>query len=749
MYKKIFSIMALVAVVFSYYNLPQATATEKSTLEIEAFDTIAGYTTVAAIEDGLTNKGVEIMIIKPNGSEILLEAETDEDGEVKAEIDGYHLKTAGSYEIKAKYTHIEQEYGQTDSFKVYEDGVSLNKSSLSADSVTTEASGYDPVELTVKLKDRYGNPITGHSINIISSRSSDEITAYSSDRTNEKGEAIFYAYSDEVGVSTYTAYDSTSNATLDQRAKVAYFSPVSTLGEIGGNNLFTSVLLASTDTGTSGEMDRFEIEELSSEVEVNELLNFTVTAYDINDEIVEDYTGTVRFSSSDDNADMPEDYTFEAEDQGSHTFSLSLRFTTTGTQTVTVTDTDDRDLEGEIEVAVVASGSGSSQSNPTSSTSTDSDVTITSPTSGTYSSESITISGKTPYGYYVDVYANSSRKTSVFTEADDTYSADIELSNGTYEVYVTARDAEDNQYATSESVSITIDTEAATLDYIEISPEGDLEAGSTFEVYAYSEPNLHQVGILLDDKIYELTESLGTNGTYVGLLVAPDEAGTYALDVILVDSLANEIQYSDAATLTVVSTATEEVTTPEEPVVEEPPVEEPVVEEPVVEEIKYPSTVTGLEAVNGDTKVTLTWEAAIAGSEDAYIDHYKVYYGYADNLLYSSATTFDSSTTWYVPNLANDTVYYFAVSAVDSKGVESLAKSTATSGTPVAAEVVYTIELGKLHDSADEQVSIEDTGTPDQTPQSGPGTAWVLLFTLAFTQIYFQAKKKIAEKTSV
>ena len=96
--------MALVAVVFSYYNLPQATATEKSTLEIEAFDTIAGYTTVAAIEDGLTNKGVEIMIIKPNGSEILLEAETDEDGEVKAEIDGYHLKTAGSYE-KKQNTH--------------------------------------------------------------------------------------------------------------------------------------------------------------------------------------------------------------------------------------------------------------------------------------------------------------------------------------------------------------------------------------------------------------------------------------------------------------------------------------------------------------------------------------------------------------------------------------------------------------------------------------------------------------------
>ena len=366
---------------------------------------------------------------------------------------------------------------------------------------------------------------------------------------------------------------------------------------------------------------------------------------------------------------------------------------------------------------------------------------------------------------------DSTLTDTVFTESDDTYSTDIELENGTYEIYVKARDAEDNEYGTSESVSITIDTEAATLDYVEIGQEGDLTAGGTFEIYVYSEPDLHQVGVLLDDKIYELTESLGTDGTYVGLLVAPGEAGTYSLDIILVDSLANEVQYSDAATITVVAdeTTTDDDSTDDEDDTDTDTDTETgnddtttdgtdddtstddttdasadTEDDTTTEETAYPSTVTGLEATNGDTKVTLTWEAAIAGSEDTYIDHYKVYYGYAEDLLYSTATTFDSSTTWYIPNLDNDTTYYFAIVAVDSKGVESLEKSSVMSGTPEAEEVSYTMDMGKLHDSADdEDVSIEDTGTPEETPESGPETAWILLFTLVFTQFYFQAKKKI------
>ena len=174
MAKKIFATLLAISLLATEIQ----TVFAKSTLELEAFDTVAGYTTVVEIEDALEYEDIEILVTKPNGSEIILETKSDEDGNAKAEIDGYHLKTAGTYEICARYTNLDEDYGQTDSFRVYEDSVSLNKSTLEADSVTKEATGYDPVELTIALKDKYGNPIKGHTMEVISSRNEDYITPY-------------------------------------------------------------------------------------------------------------------------------------------------------------------------------------------------------------------------------------------------------------------------------------------------------------------------------------------------------------------------------------------------------------------------------------------------------------------------------------------------------------------------------------------------------------------------------------------
>lgn len=739
--KKIVTLVALTTLLATL--VPNAVAQRMSTVEVEAFDTIAGYTTVVEIEDAVSYTDVEIQVTKPNGSELILEGETDEDGELILDLDGYHLKQAGSYEIKGKYTDNDEEYGMTDSFRVYEDAVSVNKSTLDADTVTAEANGYDAVQLTITLKDRYSNPIQGHEVNIISSRNRDYITPYNTTKTNDQGKVTFYAYSDEVGISTFTAYDTTSDTTLEGRAKVAFFSPSKTLSEIGGDNFFTSVLFA--DAGESGTIDHFEIEDIEEEVEINNLVNFTVTAYDASDVIVEDYTGEIRFSSSDDNSDLPSDYTFLAEDQGSHTFSLSLRFGTTGIQTLTVTDSDDRDIEGEIEVEVVTEGSGESTTTTTTTTtedSGDSELTLLSPQSGTYSLNTVEISGEAEYGYYIDIYDNELLLDTIFTEADNTFSEEVELDNGSHEIYVVAKTSGGTEMASSDTVSVTIDTEAPGLDYIEISPEGDLEAGTTFSISVYSEPGLNQVGVLLDDKIYELQESIETSGVYEGILVAPYTDGLHELDVILVDSLANEIQYSSEATINVLAVeeevvdeeTTEEDTTEEEPIDEEPEVIE---EEP---EATPPTQVTGVEAVNGDSRVTLTWEAAEPGTEDIFIDHYKIYYGPDAELLYSTVETYDSSTTWYIPNLQNDTQYFFKVVAVDSEGNESEEGSDVISGTPEVVE--ETDSFGKLHESADE-ASIDETGMPEETPESGPEAAWIILLTLVFAELYFRSKKKL------
>ncbi|MHB1559763.1 MAG: beta strand repeat-containing protein, partial [Isosphaeraceae bacterium] len=64
--------------------------------------------------------------------------------------------------------------------------------------------------------------------------------------------------------------------------------------------------------------------------------NVAITVYDPFGNIVTDYTGTVKFASSDGQAALPPSYTFTAADAGVHQFSVTLK--TAGTQSIIVSD---------------------------------------------------------------------------------------------------------------------------------------------------------------------------------------------------------------------------------------------------------------------------------------------------------------------------------------------------------------------------------------------------------------------------
>jgi len=72
-------------------------------------------------------------------------------------------------------------------------------------------------------------------------------------------------------------------------------------------------------------------------VNAGSAFSVTVTAQDINNSTVTDYTGTVHFTSSDGQAGLPADYTFVAGDNGVHVFN-NVILGTPGSQTVTATD---------------------------------------------------------------------------------------------------------------------------------------------------------------------------------------------------------------------------------------------------------------------------------------------------------------------------------------------------------------------------------------------------------------------------
>ena len=72
--------------------------------------------------------------------------------------------------------------------------------------------------------------------------------------------------------------------------------------------------------------------------------NFVVTAYDVYGNVATSYIGTVQFTSNDPQAVLPANFTFTAEDDGTHIFSA--RLVTAETQFITATDTVTKSITG-------------------------------------------------------------------------------------------------------------------------------------------------------------------------------------------------------------------------------------------------------------------------------------------------------------------------------------------------------------------------------------------------------------------
>jgi hypothetical protein len=75
-----------------------------------------------------------------------------------------------------------------------------------------------------------------------------------------------------------------------------------------------------------------------------------VVALDASNHVVAGYTGTVHLTSGDGSATLPNDYNFQASDNGAHLFSVT--FGTAGKQSITATDTSDGTITGTTNVRV-------------------------------------------------------------------------------------------------------------------------------------------------------------------------------------------------------------------------------------------------------------------------------------------------------------------------------------------------------------------------------------------------------------
>jgi len=715
-YKNIFKnwikIFTFLILIFSQTALAAPSA--NSNVQAYGSDTIAGYETLLKTNVIAPFQNVLFHVTEPDGSVITLNANSDKNGVAEVSLSDYHTHKSGQYEVQAALlSDGTPNFGDAHGFVVFPDKVSADQSVVEVDRTVVEPGSQDSAKLTVQLFDQFQNPIENHLVQVFSSRSSDHIVNLAQHGlTDNNGKIRFTLSSEQKGVSEYSILDSTAGGMLSKKVNVAYVAGSELMANAGGEFPF----FIDTANAAAGTLQKFEISGLPNNIQPNQNISFTVTAEDQNGQTVQDYTGKVHFSAEGDNSNnvtLPEDYTFKAEDLGTHQFSLGLSFNSAGNYKIVVTDLSNTLIQGSTNVIV-----GGGASNLTQQPSGSSSITLDTPLAGTYSQKTQTISGKATSGYTVKIYDNQQEIGTVQAASDGKYSFQTQdLTDGLHSVYAVMYNNAQTAQGTSSTVQFTIDTTPPNVDEIVLNPSANLQPGTPINVTVSSEENLSQAAVVFNGDIVQLNPSLDNPGTYVGTIQAPAIPGVYPVDVLLVDQLSNQGSYKGKAQVTVTAQngmnlsqqftqeqnvqtqeATQEVgsssTTPNTP----------------------PSNVSGILTYAGDRKVTLVWDAA--SDAETYVQHYRIYYGTDPRNLNQIVDTKDASTTWYIPNLVNGKEYYFAVSAVDSQALESTGMSEVVSGIPFTTQVASAVNnQSNLHGVASEFV-------PPTTPKSGPELLW-------------------------
>src|SRR3989338_2827796 len=158
------------------------------------------------------------------------------------------------------------------------------------------------------------------------------------------------------------------------------------------------------------------------------------------------------------------------------------------------------------------------------------------------------------------------------------------------------------------------------------------------------------------------------------------------------------------------------------------------------EDSEVPGFVENVVATPGDGEVHLSWDAA---TDNVGVTGYSVFYGttsvvqaYLDlpeggdpsEIQYDEVIDLENVLETTVDDLQNDTLYYFAVIAVDSAGNESLEYSEEVSATPVAATAQDDGNPPTVVSAVASRCTTVELTFSEQVvfPETNPGTAFTI-----------------------
>lgn len=641
-----------------------------SAATLQVNDSVAGEDLSVRVSGVMADELLSIQLKRPNGSNIDVSAQADEWGIAQTSVFGLHLQNAGLYKISVQRPFETLQ----ESFDVLASGPSAFRSEIEMKTESAPADGVAQVGFVVRAQDAFGNDLVNKKVRVLSSRNSDKIEIQS--QTNNKGEIQGYVTSTQPGVSTLSVL--VEDMVLFEKPEIVFFLADDSIVNAGQGSSLGQFLKAQLFTSKKqSDVSYFTIEDLPDTVTVDKNLSLRIVARDDNGNVVPDFAGTVRFSSSDDDATLPSDYVFTAEDQGEHTFFLAFRFSNLGDQTLAVHDLSDFRITGEWAGAVVLENG---EQNPILS----STVNIAKPTPGTYRANRVTVAGTAvscPTIKLIDGFTVLTDDLAVDQGGNWIYQTPT-LADGVHEFQAFCAPDETIQ---SNKVPIKIDRTPPAGMSVELVPAAECYApGTEISLKVGSTEPIADAGCTFEQIPVQMSAN---GGLFEGTLRAPLKAGPYELSCFVSDVLGNRLDEKNAGEVFVCDSGVDQTPREEAPV--EPEIQD--IPTPIDFDTIAPTAVSNLQAVGVANGIALTWTPAF---DDNGVGEYRLSFAAVSekvendtpNVVVSEFRMLPgNSRSWVVGDLTSCVNYDFRLMAIDTDGNEGPV-SSAVRGMPICED---------------------------------------------------------------
>jgi len=496
----------------------------------------SGGSTNISISGALGDENMTVHLQRPDKSIMEFSTQADEWGTATHTIEPINIAKVGNYIVGVERS-FDTSPSEIITFSVIAGSPSAHQSVITLDKNTTKAGDGSGVKVTVRARDSHKNPVANARIVASTSRNAD--TVRFDTETNADGIATGVVTSDVPGISVLNMM--VEGAVLYEKPEIV-FTPKSTMentGASGIGNFLQAQLFDDNQELLGPNVAYFEVSGLADTVMTDDNLTMQIVAKNEDGETVSDYTGTVRFVSSDAKAVLPTDYTFLPTDQGSHEFALAVRFLTLGTQILSVHDLNDFRVSGEWTGTV-----NDRNNNPEAEG--EKSISLLTPQAGSYSSVRITVSGTATGCNSVVIKDNSLALVEDLAVGNDGNFSFQTPPLGTGEHSFQAICASDSSIM-SDVRTVDIDRTAPQALAVEILPNENLAAGAEFTVNMTASEELASASCTFEGLIKELYPS---GNAHTESFFAPEKCGTYSLDCKAADVLGNEVEEKAVAMIT-------------------------------------------------------------------------------------------------------------------------------------------------------------------------------------------------------